>query len=164
MNTYLKLDFYVDKENKKINVQRAFEASIANVWEAWTDSRLLDQWWAPHPWKAITKTMNFREGGLWLYAMQGPDGSKMWSRFDYKTITPLKNFTTKDAFCDSEGIITSELPGSIWNVLFTETEDSTMVHIELSFNELADLEKILETGFKEGFISALGNLDTLLAA
>ncbi len=55
-----------DAANKKLIVVREFDAPLEEVWKAWTDSNILDKWWAPKPWKAKTKTMDFREGGLWL--------------------------------------------------------------------------------------------------
>ena len=35
----------------------------------------------------------------------------------------------------------------------------TTVNILIEYKELADLEKIIELGFKEGFTMAMGNLD-----
>ena len=52
-----------DVAGKKITVEREFEASVEDVWRAWTEKELLDQWWAPKPYKARTKTIDFREGG-----------------------------------------------------------------------------------------------------
>ena len=60
-----------DAANKKLIVVREFDAPLEEVWKAWTEKDLLDQWWAPKPWKAKTKTMDFREGGIWLYSMVG---------------------------------------------------------------------------------------------
>ena len=51
------MNFVVDKENNKVNVSREFAAPISKVWPAWTQSLILDQWWAPKPWKAKTKTI-----------------------------------------------------------------------------------------------------------
>ena len=65
-----------DLENKKIKVTREFDAPVEKVWRAWTEKELLDQWWAPRPWKAVTQSMNFSNGGTWLYYMEGPDGSR----------------------------------------------------------------------------------------
>lgn len=164
MNSILKTKFSADKENKKINVQRTFSSSLNNVWAAWTESALLEQWWAPLPWKAITKTMDFREGGFWLYAMQGPDGNKIWARFDYKTIVPLQYFTSEDTFTDENGVANSDIAGALWTTAFSETGSATTVDIELNFKTVADLEKIIEMGFKEGFMLALDNLDNVLAS
>ena len=69
MSFNLAFDFSVNKENNTINVKRVFAAALPLVWDAYTNSEILDQWWAPKPWKARTKTMDFREGGHWLYAM-----------------------------------------------------------------------------------------------
>ena len=52
MNNALQFDFIVNKENNTINVKREFKAAPAKVWSAWTKSELLDQWWAPKPWRA----------------------------------------------------------------------------------------------------------------
>ncbi len=158
------MNFSVDKENRKINVKREFAAPLSKVWAAWTQSGLLDQWWAPKPWKAQTKTMDFREGGYWLYAMVGPDGEQHWARADFKSITPLKSFAASDAFCDENGNINHSFPQSHWTNEFSETANSTTVTIQIQYDELDQLEKIIEMGFKEGFTAALENLDDLLSS
>ena len=38
-----------DLANKKIFVVREFEGTPEQVWQAWTESELLDKWWAPKP-------------------------------------------------------------------------------------------------------------------
>lgn len=157
------MDFSVDKENKKISVKREFAAPVSKVWAAWTESELLDQWWAPKPWQAQTKYMDFRVGGYWVYAMVGPDGTKEWARADFKFITPLKSFFAQDAFCDENGKINHSFPLAFWTNEFSETMDSTMVSIEIKYDAIADLEKYLEMGFKEGFIAAMENLDELFS-
>lgn len=164
MKTSLLMNFSVDKENKKIKVEREFAAPVSKVWSAWTESHLLDQWWAPKPWKARTKTMDFREGGYWLYAMVGPDGSEHWSRADFKSIKPLKSYAGLDAFCDEAGNVNQTFPQSMWTNSFSERGDFTLVSVEVSYEKLEDLEKTLEMGFKEGFTAGLENLDELLSS
>ena len=106
--------------------------------------------------------MNFKEGGHWLYAMEGPDGTKHWSRADYQAISQLKSFSGQDAFCDEKGTIDPAFPVSLWTVEFSEKSNSTVVSIETKYDELSDLDKMLKMGFKEGFTAALENLDELL--
>lgn len=162
MRHNLLMNFTVDKENKKIKVEREFAATRDKVWAAWTKSELLDQWWAPKPWKARTKSMDFTEGGFWLYAMVGPDGSEHWARADYHAIKEGESFSALDAFCDENGVLNTEFPRSFWTNTFKENSKSTIVNIEISYKELEDLEKIIEMGFKEGFTAGLENLDALL--
>lgn len=95
--------------------------------------------------------------------MVGPAGEEHWALADYKSITATTNFTFLDAFCDNEGNINRNLPRSDWNVDFAESGDSTIVHIEIKHQELSDVEKLIEMGFKEGFTMALENLDELFA-
>ena len=161
MKNSLFMNFSVDKENSKIKVEREFAAPVAKVWSAFTESEILDQWWAPKPWKARTKTMDFSEGGFWLYAMVGPDGTEHWSRADYQSITPLKNFTAFDNFCDSEGNPAGTIASAKWDNSFTGNEGTSLVSIEIQFEKLADLETHIQMGFKEGFTAALENLDAL---
>lgn len=162
MKSNLVMDFSVDKENSTVKVQREFAAPIANVWAAWTEQQLLDQWWAPKPWKSRTKSMEFKVGGRRLYAMVGPGGEEHWALADFKSISPTTNFRFQDAFCDNEGNINMDLPSSVWNVDFNESEGSTLVNVQIKHDNLSDLEKLIEMGFKEGFLMALQNLDEIL--
>jgi len=158
------MNFVVDKQNNKIKVTREFAAPLSKVWAAWTQSKLLDQWWAPKPWKAITKKMEFKEGGYWLYVMAGPEDEEHWCRADFKSVSPMKSFEGIDAFCDPQGKINTDFPVVHWYLNFSEAKNKTTVNVEIKFDSLADLGKYIEMGFKEGFTAALGNLDELLVA
>ena len=106
--------------------------------------------------------MDFRVGGFWLYAMVGPNGEKHWARVDFKKIDVNKYFEAADTFCDENGIANSDLAGIDWRNEFLTTDNGTKVVVVLTFKNLSDLEKLIEMGFKEGFIAALGNLDDLI--
>jgi uncharacterized protein YndB with AHSA1/START domain len=164
MKSSLLMNFSVDKENSTVNVKREFNAPISDVWSAWTEPEILDQWWAPAPWKARTKKMNFKEGGQRLYAMVGPEGEEHWALADFTTITPKTNFKYLDAFCDSEGNLNVDFPRSDWDVSFDEQNGSTFVNIAIKHENLSDLEKIIEMGFKEGFTIAMEGLDKIFEA
>ncbi len=157
-------DFSVNKENKTIQVRRVFNAPIDLVWAAWTEAELLDQWWAPKPYKAVTKSMNFKEGGRWHYCMQGPEGDKQWCLLDYESIVPGKSFSGWDAFCDEEQNISNTKPSMHWNNQFSEERGNTTVNMEIGFKAFEDLETILHMGFKEGFAMGMENLDQYIAA
>lgn len=151
-----------DVAHKKIIVERVFAAPREKVWQAWTDSNLLDQWWAPQPWKAVTESFDFREGGHWHYYMSGPQGEKVWAWIGYLTIDPQKSFTAEDAFCDEMGKSSGDMPSMHWKNEFQEAEAATKVTVTITFSSEADMNKIIEMGFEEGFSMGLDNLEALL--
>jgi uncharacterized protein YndB with AHSA1/START domain len=163
MSTKKQTTIEKDLPNRKLVVVREFDAPLEEVWKAWTEKEILDQWWAPKPWKAETKSMDFREGGTWLYSMVGPDGTRSYCRADYTTIIPNKTFIGNDAFCDENGNVTNDPPPMRWKADFSPAGTGTKVVIEISFASEADLETIVKMGFNEGFTAAHGNLDELLA-
>lgn len=168
MNPNLKFDFIVNKENNTVNVKREFAAKLEIVWEAWTNPEILDQWWAPKPYQTRTKSMDFREGGMWLYEMFNADNEKHpdchWCKNDYEKIVLHKMFSGLDAFCDENGIVNQQMPRTRWSNQFNENGEKTLVSITAQYDSLADLEKIIEMGFKEGFTMAMENLDQYIEA
>jgi uncharacterized protein YndB with AHSA1/START domain len=154
--------FSEDLENKRLTVVRPFDAPLEQVWEAWTTSEILDHWWAPNPYRAQTKTMDFREGGRWLYDMVGPEGERSLCRVDYKTIDPHRSITSTVMFCDEEGNENTDFPRMYWKKEFNRTGGGTTVTIEITFDKKADMESILGMGFREGFTAGLENLDQYL--
>jgi len=155
--------FSKDTANKKLTVVKTFDAPLAQVWKNWTESALLDQWWAPKPWRAETKKMDYREGGFWLYAMIGPNGDTHWCKESFKTIEAQKRITSAAVFCDEAGNANKDFPTMYWKKEFSETGNTTIVTVEMSFDSEADMETILKMGFREGFTMGLGNLDQLLS-
>lgn len=158
-------NYTVNKDNNTIVVERSFEAPLDLVWQAWTDAAILDQWWAPKPYRAETKTMNFSVGGEWIYSMNGPNGEKNWARSDFKKIEPHKSFTATDYFIDDKGNRLADFPtSSDWHVVFDAINNITNVTVTIQFQNLADLEKMMTMGFKDGFAMAHENLDQYIQA
>jgi uncharacterized protein YndB with AHSA1/START domain len=163
MKNNLLFDFTVDKSTNTVFVNREFASKLDTVWQAFTVKEVLDQWWAPKPWLSRTKRMDFEEGGRRFYAMVGPEGEEHWGIQEFTHISPKTNFKFVDAFTDKEENINPELPGAEWDLNFSEEEGTTTVKIIIRHRSLADLEKIIEMGFKEGFTMTLAELDNLLA-
>lgn len=162
MTAKLLFDFLVDQEKNTITVRREFSADRQLVWDCHTKSEFLEQWFAPKPWKTRTKSMDFREGGHWHYAMCGPEGEEHWGRMDYISIRPIENFKAWDGFCDAEGEMNTQLPCAEWQSTFEELSDTTLVQTVVTYQSLADLETVIQMGMKEGLSMALDQLEVLL--
>ncbi|HMS39101.1 MAG TPA: SRPBCC domain-containing protein [Pyrinomonadaceae bacterium] len=161
MNDLL-FDFTVDKAMKKVFITREFAASQDLVWDAFTKAELIDRWWAPKPLASKTILMDFRVGGRRFYAMVNPEGVEIgWQIFDYTAITPKSNFKCVSAFADKDE--NPHLPGSDWDLSFSEQNGVTKVSIIIYNESLERMEKMIEMGFKEGFTMTLGQLEELVA-
>src|SRR5215212_7478069 len=160
----LQFDFTVDKSTKTAFINREFDAELSLVWDAFTRQEILDQWWAPKPWASKTKFMNFEVGGRRFYAMVSPEGQEHWSVQQFTSISPTTNFKMSNAFADKDA--NPELPGSDWDLNFSQQNGTTTVSITIKNESLARLEKMIEMGFQEGFtmtLNYLGNLLTTLS-
>jgi uncharacterized protein YndB with AHSA1/START domain len=162
MKPNLQFDFLVDKKNNTLTVKREFAATRQLVWDCYTKSELLEQWFAPKPFRAKTKTMDFREGGHWLYAMVDPQGTEHWGRMDYIKIQPIEKYAGLDGFCDSNGVLNPKLPRANWDVTFHDRGKNSMVETIVTYKSLTDLETVIQMGMKEGLTLTLESLDDLL--
>jgi uncharacterized protein YndB with AHSA1/START domain len=162
MEKKLLFDFTVDKAAKTVYITREFAANQSLVWDAFTKAEILDQWWAPKPWLSKTKRMDFRVGGRRFYAMVSPEGQEHWGIQDFTSISPMTNFKYFDAFADKDENINTALPSAEWDLNFNEQIGTTTVNISIKHKSLADIEQIIQMGFKEGFTMALTELDNIL--
>lgn len=162
MKTTLLFDFNVNKETRTIHVKREFAADLPLVWKAWTTAELLDQWWAPLPYRNKTKSLELRAGGTWLYSMISPENETHWCRFDYEKVETEKSYSGLDAFCDEAGTLNPDFSRMHWENVFSNSESGTTVNITITVDTLETLEKIIAMGFKEGFTMGLNQLESLL--
>lgn len=155
-------NFTIDKENHTIHITREFDANLELVWKAWTTAELLDQWCAPNPHRIETKTLDFREGGYWHYALVSPDGNKHWSRYDYKKIEPQKAITELRIFSDENGTVNPDFPPTECTTTFSRNDNKTLITIIEKYQNPEVFEKMATDSHRKGFSSHLRNLDELL--
>ena len=155
------MEFIVDKQTKTVSITKEFAAELSLVWDAYTKPELLDQWWAPKPFASRTTVMDFEVGGRRFYAMVSPEGAERWIVQKYTSITPKSNFKLFNAFADKDENL--ELPGSDWDLNFSEQDGTTKVSISIYNESLERLERMVEMGFVEGTKMQLKNLEELLA-
>ncbi len=156
------MEFIVNKETKTVTITKDFDAPRDLVWDAYTRPELLDQWWAPKPFASRTKVREFREGGRRFYAMVSPEGLERWAVQRYTSITPKTNFKFFNAFADADENL--QLPGSDWDLNFSEQDGTTTVSVSIYNESLERMERIIaDGGFRTGTEMQLQNLDQLLA-
>ena len=76
----------LDSDPRAIIGTREFDAPRALVFEAWTDPKLLSQWWGPDGFTTTTSAFDMRPGGVWHFVMHGPDGRDYENRVTFDEI------------------------------------------------------------------------------
>ena len=157
--------FDADLTAKTIHISREFNAPVEKLWKAWTEPALIEQWIAPKPWTAETKTWDFTVGGVWLYAMVGTEGQKHWVYAEFTAIEPGSAFSTTGMFCDPDGNPVAAAPKSYRDTKFTAIEGNrSKVESVITFEDESTIKWFVEGGFKEGTTATFDQLDQMLAS
>lgn len=119
-----------------VEITRIFEASRALVWRAWTDPQQLMRWWGPAEFTSPTGQIDLRVGGKYLFCMQGPDGTKIWTTGVYEEIVPLERLVYTDSFADEAG---NTVPASHYGM---GDEIPFAMTVTITFEELAGKTKM----------------------
>lgn len=164
MENNLLFDFIADRTKNTLTIRREFAAGRQLVWDCHTKSELLNQWFAPAPLTTITKSMDFRDGGHWHYAMVDPQGTEYWGYTEYLTVKPIDYYTSLDGFSNGAGEINKDLPRANWRVVFSDKGNNTVAETVVSYHSLSDLEKVVQMGMEKGMKLTLEKLDNLLSA
>ncbi|HEY4196071.1 MAG TPA: SRPBCC domain-containing protein [Mucilaginibacter sp.] len=150
---------------KTIHIVREFDAPVENVWKAFTSPELIEKWIAPKPWRAETTTWDFSVGGVWLYAMIGADGQKMWVYAEFTAIENGSAFSTTGRFCDADGNTVADKPKTYRvNKFLSIGGDRSKVDTMITFEDEATIKWFAEGGFKEGTTMTFSQLDELLSS
>jgi uncharacterized protein YndB with AHSA1/START domain len=157
--------FEADLAAKKIHIVREFNAPVEKVWRAYTDPDLLKKWIAPKPWTVVPKISDFTVGGVWQYAMVGPEGEKHWVYDEFTAIENCSAISSIGMFCDADGNPNTDGPKSYVDTKFSSIEGNrTKVDSVITFDDEATIKWFVEGGFKEGTAMTLEQLDELLAS
>lgn len=87
-----------EAKNCTVTLKRSFNAPIKLVWEAWTQSEHIAQWWGPEGMETKVIEHNFSVGGKWKYIMIMPDGNEFISDGVYVEIIPFEKITSSANF------------------------------------------------------------------
>lgn len=114
-------------------ITRVFDAPRELVWKAFTESDRLAQWWGPKGFTMLVRTLDFRPGGVFHYAMRAPDGQIMWGKFVYRDIQAPERMVFVNSFSDENGAIVRAPFSPTWplevlnTVTLTESGGKTTV-------------------------------------
>ncbi|MFD2371592.1 SRPBCC domain-containing protein [Brevibacillus sp. GCM10020057] len=122
----------------QIKLTHTFEAPRELVFQAFTKSEHLQNWWGPKGWAFEVLQADFRPGGVFHYSQKPEDGNKMWVKFEYSEIVESEKIVYTSYFSDAEGNkvrapFDENWPmGTLTTLTFTESEGKTILTVVLA--------------------------------
>ena len=143
--------------DREIHIERIFDAPRDRVFAAYTDPKLIPEWWGPRDTTTIVDEMDVRPGGSWRFVMRNSDGSETAFRGTYREITPPERIVQTFEW---EG-----MPGhvSIETATFEDLGERTKVTSTSLFHTTEERDGFLASGMESGMNETYSRLDELLA-
>ena len=76
--------------DREVVISRTIEGPRPLVFEVYTSVAHLSAWWGPNGFSTTTQSFEFREGGVWVFVMHGPDGVDYPNYIEWLEIVPCE--------------------------------------------------------------------------
>jgi uncharacterized protein YndB with AHSA1/START domain len=140
--------------DREIYALRVFEAPRDLVWKVWTEPHHIAKWWGPNGFTNTIQKMDVKPGGIWEFAMHGPDGTDYKNKIVYVEVVK------------PERIVYDHIsyPAFRATALFEKLGEKTQVSMRMVFESAELREKVAKQfGAVEGLSQTLGKLGEHLA-
>jgi uncharacterized protein YndB with AHSA1/START domain len=81
---------YTPNPELDLVLERTIAVAPEKVWAAWTDPKLMVQWFTPAPWKTASAEVDLRPGGASTVTMESPEGEQFPNHGCYLVVDPNK--------------------------------------------------------------------------
>jgi len=95
-------------------ISHSFKVSRDTLWAVYTQPEHLSKWMGPQGFTMPAYDMEFRVGGVFLHALQAPDGTQMWGMWEFLGIDAPSRLSLIQHFSDREGGITRHPMAPTW--------------------------------------------------
>lgn len=154
----------VEVRGNDMVLTRIFDAPKEIVFQAFTTSEVLKEWWGPHGFTLPVSRMDFKVNGSWDYCMQQTSTGEMsCGKSVFHDIQAPDSYDYTDYFTDEEGRINPELPEMRITMGFEEVESGTKVTSRTHFQSSEDLKKVMDMGAEQGIRETWDRLEQFLS-
>jgi uncharacterized protein YndB with AHSA1/START domain len=142
--------------DREIRIERVFEAPRERVWRAYTDPKLVAQWWGRGN-RLVIERMEVERGGHWRFVEHAPDGPHGFEG-RFREVTPPERI-----------VQTFEWDGMLGHVVVNTVtfedlgEARTRVVTVSLFHTTEERDGMLQSGMELGLNEGYAALDRLLA-
>jgi uncharacterized protein YndB with AHSA1/START domain len=142
-----------------VTLTRVFDAPRALVWKAWTDPKIMAQWFGPRGFTNPVCELDVRVGGSLRIVMRGPDGNDYPMKGEFRVVSEPELLVFTNIAIDSEG---KHLLEGETAVTFTEKDGKTTLTLETYAVGLVPIAPQMLAGMEAGWTQSIDKLQELV--
>jgi len=148
---------------RTVTLTRVLKAPRALVWQAWTDPKMLKEWWGPENFTNPVVEGDIREGGVLHITMHGPKDTPFDMDFPmikrYREIVPGKKLVFENEPIGPGG---ERLIDGRTTVTFSDHPDGTLMEMTTVARALAPMAVAMLEGMQAGWSQSFDKLARFL--
>ncbi len=142
--------------DREVRIERIFDAPVERVWQAFTDPKLVAQWWGRGN-KLVIERMEVERGGHWRFVEHAPDGTHGFEG-RYREVTPPERLVQTFEWDGMPGYV------AVDTAVFEDLGDGRTRLVTTSlFHTTEERDGMLASGMETGLNESYAALDRLLA-
>ncbi len=152
----------------EFKITREFKVPREKVFEAWTNPKLVQQWWGPANFESPFCSIDLKVGGKFHFCMRAPDGKDYWNVGEYTEIVVPEKIGSKMYFSDKDGTIRpasdyfgeSNFPNEMIDLVTFESRGDDCTTLTLCRNHSEEIAE--QFGELEGWNQSLDRFEKVL--
>ena len=142
-----------------VEIVRVFDAPRALVWQAWTDPKMLAQWFGPRGFSSRVPELDLRVGGSLRIVMHGPDGNDYPMKGTFREVVAPERLVFSNIAIDNEG---KHLLEGLTTVTFAEQGGKTTMTLHTYAVGCVPIARQMLAGMEAGWTQSIDKLEELL--
>jgi uncharacterized protein YndB with AHSA1/START domain len=143
-----------------VEITRVFDAPRKLVWQAWTDPKMMAQWFGPRGFTSSVPELDVQVGGALRIVMHGPDGNDYPMKGVFIEVAPPERLVFSNIAIDSDG--KHLLEGETSVTLIEQGGKTTMTLMTHAVGRVPIAKQML-AGMNAGWTQSIDKLEELVA-
>jgi uncharacterized protein YndB with AHSA1/START domain len=143
-----------------VALTRVFDAPRALVWKAWTDPKMMAQWFGPRGFTSTVPELDVRVGGALRIVMHGPDGNDYPMKGVFREVLVPERLVFSNIAIDKDG---NHLLEGETAVTLVERNGKTTLTLRTYAVGLVPIAPNMLAGMKAGWTQSIDKLQELVA-
>jgi len=142
-----------------VALTRVFNAARALIWQAWTDPKMMAQWFGPRHFTNPVCELDVQEGGSLFIVMRGPDGNDYPMKGVFLDVVPPERLVFSNIAVDKDG---RHLLEGETTVTLTERDGKTTLTLHTHAVGLVPIALQMLAGMEAGWTQSIDKLGELV--